>query len=119
MSQISPFEASDLLQKLFDERTPVTAFLMTPSRARLRFNGFIVGATKEGGLFIGDRLLPDAPSNWINVFPFGEGECTFVYGEKREITADVRLLLTTDVGESALTIRFIVTDEILTLFFTL
>jgi hypothetical protein len=119
MSQISVSEASDLLQKLFDERTSLAAFFVTPSRARIRLNGFIIGATRKEGLLVADRLPPATPSNWINVFPFAEGECVFTYGERREVTEDVRLLLTTDLGESALIMRFPVTDETLTLFFTL
>ena len=58
MSQISISEASDLLKKLFDERIPVTAFLIGPSRVRFLLKGFVVGATKEQGLFVGDRLPP-------------------------------------------------------------
>jgi len=70
-------------------------------------------------LFVGDCLPPKISSNWINIFPFEKGECVFVYGEKREITEDVRLLMTTDLGESALTIRFLITDELLSPFFTI
>jgi hypothetical protein len=119
MSQISLSEASDLFQKLFAERTPLTAFLVSPSRARIRLNGFIVGATRNEGLFIGDRLPPDTPLNWINVFPFDEGGCVFTYGENREITEEVRLLLNIGLGESAMSLRFVVTNETLILFFTL
>ena|SRR6476660_7898396 len=118
MSRISVYEASDLLKKLFDERTPVKAFFTSPAKARIRLDGFIAGATLDQGLYIGDCLPPETPANWINVFPFREGECIFDYGEKREITEDVRIHLTTDLGESALIIRFIVTDELLSIFFT-
>ncbi len=118
MSQISLSEASDILKKLFDERLPLTAYLITPSRARVRLNGFIVGATREKGLFVGDRLPPAIPSNFINLFPFTEGECIFTYGEKREIGEDIRASLPADLEDSMLMISFPVTHELLTLFFT-
>lgn len=85
MSQIGVSDASDLLKKLFDERTPVAAFFATPSRARIRLNGFVVDVTE--GLSVGDSLPPATPSNWITVFPYAEGECVFDYGERREMTA--------------------------------
>lgn len=120
MSQVLSLpEASDLLKKLFDERVPISAFLISPSRLRVRLHGYIVGATENAGLFIGDRRLPDLSLNWVNVFPFKPGCCSFVYGEKREIPEDVRANLTTETGESALTLHFPFTNEILTLFFTI
>lgn len=118
MSQISPSEASDLLQKLFAEQTRVAAFFMTSAGARIRLDGFVVGATTEGGLFIGNLRLPKISDAFINVFPFAEGECVFSYGEKREISAESRAFLTSDIGDSALVVRFVVSEETLTLFFT-
>lgn len=118
MSQISPSEASDLLLKLFTEQSRVAAFFMGPEGTRIRLDGFVVGATREAGLFIGNRRVPEVSDAYINVFPFREGECVFSYGEKREIASEARAFLTSDIGDSALTIRFVVSDEILTLFFT-
>lgn len=119
MSQISISEASDLLKKLFDERIPVTAFLIGPSRVRFLLKGFVVGATKEQGLFVGDRLPPEISVNWVNVSPFVEGRCMFEYGERREIPEGFRDdVFLADLGESLLTIRFLTTSEILSIFFT-
>lgn len=120
MSQVLSLpEASDLLKKLFDERVPISAFLISPSHLRVRLHGYVVGATAQAGLFIGDRLLPALSLNWINVFPFEPGCCSFVYGEKREISEDVRANFATETGESSLILHFPLTNEILTLFFTI
>ncbi len=118
MSQISLPEASDLLLKLFTERIRVGAFFTTSAGARIRLDGFVVGATREAGLFIGNRPIPEISDAFINVFPFKEAGCVFSYGEKREIPPEVRTFLTSGLGESSLVIRFIVSEEILALFFT-
>jgi len=52
VNQISPEEGSDLLHKLFSEQLPVVAFFTSISRARIRLDGFVVGATRDKGLSI-------------------------------------------------------------------
>jgi hypothetical protein len=118
VSQISLLEADDLLQKLFAERKPLATFFITPSGARVRLNGFLTGASRDTGIFISSRPLPDGGGDWINVSPFREGECTFSYGEQREIAEDLRDT-NSDLGESALMIIFLRTGERFAIFFTL
>jgi hypothetical protein len=119
VNQISPEEGSDLLHKLFSEQLPVVAFFTSTSRARIRLDGFVVGATRDKGLFIGNRALPADPTSFIDVFPFGEGECRFLYGDRSEGAAEIRSFVTEDNGVSALVMRFIVSEELLVLFFTI
>jgi hypothetical protein len=52
------------------------------------------------------------------VFPFEDGECIFTYGAKWEVSADKKAFLTSEIGESALLMRFALTDECLILFFS-
>ena len=118
MSQISLADASDLLQKLFSERLRLATFFITPSGARVRLDGFLTGAKKKEGLFITTRPLPDGGGDWINVSPFVEGECTFSYGEQREVAEEFREF-TRGLGESALIITFLNTEERFCIFFTL
>lgn len=117
MSQISLSEANDLLKKLFDERKPLATFFITPSGARVRFNGFLTGSSKDKGIFITSQPLPEGGGDYINVSPFREGECTFSYGEKREIPEELRNS-PDDLGESALLIDFLRTGERFAIFFT-
>lgn len=116
MSQISPIEASDLLHKLFSEKVPLKTFFVSPSGARVRLDGFLTGAN-EKGLFITARL--DGEGDWINVVPFRPGECVFVYGDTREVDLGMRDIFTRDLGDSAITMRFILTDERFAIFFTI
>lgn len=116
MSQISLAEASDLLQKLFSEKVRLATFFVTPSRARVRLDGFLTGARIAEGLFVTTRPLPDSGGDWINVSPFNEGECVFSYGEAREVADELREQI---LGESALIITFRTTGERFAIFFTL
>jgi hypothetical protein len=118
MNQISLSEANDLLKKLFDERKSLATFFMSLSGTRVRLNGFLTGSSKDKGIFITSRPLPDAGGDWINVSPFREGECTFSYGEQREIAEDLRDP-NSELGESALIITFLGTGQRFAIFFTL
>jgi hypothetical protein len=117
MSQISPAEASDLLLKLFNERVRLATFFITPSGARVRLDGFLTGATWEQGIFITTHPLPEGGGDFINVFPFKEGECDFSYGEERELAEENRGLAR-GLGESVLIIAFHSTGERFSIFFT-
>ncbi len=117
MSQISLAEASDLLQKCFSEGMRLAAFFITRSGARVRLDGFLTGAKAKEGLFVTTRPLPDAGGDWINVRPFGEGDCDFWYGEKREVPEELREFAS-NLGESALIIDFLRTGERFCIFFT-
>jgi hypothetical protein len=117
MGQLSLSEANDLLKKLFDERKSLATLLITRSGTRVRFHGFITGSSDKG-IFITSRPLPDGGGDWINVSLFREGECTFSYGEQRELPEDLRDP-NSDLGESTLTITFLATGERFAIFFTL
>jgi hypothetical protein len=120
VNQISPGEASDLLQKLFSEQLPVVAFFASTSKARIRLNGFVVGATRDKGLFIGNSALPTEPTSFINIFPFRQEDgCRFLYGDRSEGAAEARSFVSEDNGASALAMRFVVSEELLVLFFTI
>jgi hypothetical protein len=115
VSQISPQEASDILEKLFSEKVRVSTFFNTSSGARVRLDGFLTGARPEEGLFITSR--PDGGGDWINVRPFKvAGMCTFSYGEAREVGEELRGSI---LGESALIINFLATGKHFAIFFTL
>jgi hypothetical protein len=116
MSQISLAEASDSLEKLFGEKVRLATFFITPSRARVRLDGFLTGVSREQGLFVTTRPLPIDGGGWINVSPFSEGECVFSYGEAREVADELREHI---LGESALIITFLTTGERFAMFFTL
>jgi hypothetical protein len=116
MSQISLAESSDLFQKLFAENVRLATFFITPSRVRVRLDGFLTGADREKGIFITTHPLPDGGGDWINVSPFNKGECVFSYGEAREVPDELRKGI---LGESALMIDSLTTGERLAIFFTL
>jgi hypothetical protein len=116
MSQISLAEASDLFQKLFDEKVRLATFFISPSGARVFLDGFLTGAGRETGIFITTSPLPDGGGDWINVRPYDERECTFTYGESREVPEELRERI---LGESAIIINFLTTGERFVIFFTL
>jgi hypothetical protein len=118
MGQISLSETNDLLKKLFEERNALSTFLITLSGTRVRFNGFLTGSSTDKGIFITSRPLPDGGGDWIIVPLFRDGECTFSYGEQREIAEDLRDP-NSELGESALIITFLGTGERFAIFFTL
>jgi hypothetical protein len=117
MTQMSLSEADDLLKKLFDERKPLATFFITPSGTRVRLNGFLTGSSKDKGIFITSRPLPDGGGDYVNVSLFHEGECTFSYGEQRELPEELRD--STGLGESALLVDFLRTGEQFAIYFTL
>jgi hypothetical protein len=117
MTQMSLSEANDLLKKLFGEQKSLATFFITPSGTRVRLNGFLTGSSTDTGIFITSRPLPDVGGNYINVSIFREGECTFSYGEQRELPEELRD--PAGLGESALLIHFLRTGERFAIYFTL
>jgi hypothetical protein len=119
MAQISPLEADSLLSKLLTERIPLKAFFKAPF-VEVQIPGFIDGKTAEDGVLISESGPPiDVRHGFLRVSGF-ERRCDFWYGEQREVSEEVRKIASArDVGESVLVIRFLDTDEVLALYFTI
>jgi hypothetical protein len=67
VSQISPREGYDLLEKLLSERTKVHAMLSTPSGTRVRLNGFVDSITRKVGLVLSVTRPPSEGSAFMSV----------------------------------------------------
>jgi hypothetical protein len=119
MSQISLSAARDLLSKLLSERIPLRALFVSPSGVRSLMPGFVDSISQHNGLGISESGPPiDVTRAFFNLRPLIE--CTFWYGERRELAEEIRASL--PVGsddESALSIRLPQSEEVLTLFFTI
>ncbi len=117
MAKISFSEATDLLRKLFEEQVQMHAFLTASSGIRATVVGSIDSATARFGLVVSDKH-PANLGNWINV-PLEERGCSFEYGDGRELSTVIRKEITEKYGESALIVKFALTEDVLALFFTI
>lgn len=118
MSQISLRETTDLLGKLLSERVPLVAFFASRSGVRVKLRGFVDSITRDNGLVVSVSGPPlDDERGYIGARPF-DGNCTFLYGEKRELSGELQPLAD-QYGESALIVRFLDFGEELALFFTI
>ena len=118
MSQkVSDAEAADLLKKLFDERTPVFAFLHTGGfKASAAMPGFIDSATRDAGISISVSGPPvDVKRGYIRFPAFAEAT-EFSYGERRELKGSAAEMFE-GRGDSALVMTLSATKDRLVLLF--
>ena len=102
MSQISLSETTDLLSKLFEERIRLQVFVISDSRTRVSFWGFVDSITREDGVTISASGPPiDLMQGYVRFFPFGDA-CEFWYGEKRELPPEVQASVAHARGSSCL-----------------
>jgi hypothetical protein len=107
-------DAVDLLKKLLDERIPVHAHFMSGRGADARVAGFVDSLTQEVGIVIS----PKGPlGDTYLAFPIAE-DCTFFFGDKRELPPERRDFLAAMYGDASLVITTRVQDT-LSLFFTI
>ena len=114
MDLISRQDAGTLLNKLIEESTSVTAFLLSPDRMTCRLNGVIHGFSPNGRLGIVSSKL-DSSASYIQALV--NTDCKYSYGDKREIP-DEDLPIAERYGNTALVVVFPEGSR-LTIFFTL
>ncbi len=118
MREISPREFADLLKKLGEDQTAVTAFLFAPTGSRSRIKGFLNSATSQNGIVISDVSPPRIGTAWINTNPFNR-TCDVSYGEMREAEEADRAAFSGEYGESLLRMYFPDSQELFVLLFTI
>jgi hypothetical protein len=101
-SVISWDEAGLLIKKLMTESIPVIAFLVTADGAHTTVRGFVDSVTLEVGLVVCTEQGKPGDSSCVKV-PIVGGE--FLFGDKREMTEDVREELAAKYGEAVLMLR--------------
>jgi hypothetical protein len=110
---------SDILSKLLSERTPLRAVFKSPSGMHFRIPVFVHSVTNAKGLIFSISGPPlDAHLGLINIRHF-DPECTFWYGETRELPEEIRQEISGPDIESVLVVRFRDPEEVFTLFFTI
>jgi len=113
---ISFDEGCDLLSKLFSERIPVCTLLLTPAGSRIRVDGFIDSLTHETGIVVSVSRPPSTGSAAFSV-PFFDRKCEFFFGDIRDIPDKDRGALAAQFGDTVLCVRFLDSDEFLTVTF--
>jgi hypothetical protein len=120
MSIVSLADAGDLLEKLLRERIPVSGFFMLPSLGvRAGVRGFVDSATVRGGLVVSAGSPPGDSAGFVAV-PLTGRPCEFLYGEERELPAELRERRSASMREeSALAVRFLDDGSFFILYFTI
>jgi hypothetical protein len=102
---ISRDEAALLLSKLLNESTPVVAWFTSKNGPTVVLRGFVESITFENGLLISSvRGRPGTSSTLVVPLPGDPlgSECSFMFGDKREIEDSRREELANKYGDAAL-----------------
>jgi hypothetical protein len=106
---ISLTEASLLLDKLVTEPIAVVAFFVSVDGSKTVLRGFVDSITLEDGILISATRGKPNESSTLAVGLPGDplgADCTFVYGDKRELDESRREELSAKYGDAALSILF-------------
>ena len=115
---ISIEDARDLLDKIFSERIQVLAFFSSAAGIQSRVTGYIDSITTEGGLVISVGRPPATGPAFLSV-PITEHDLEFSYCDKRELPEPMRELLAAKYGDSVFLMRFVDSEDLLALLFTM